>query len=153
MPDFAFFLIFSIPLIAIAGGITMAILRMASQHRLMELAQRERIALIEKGADPAKLPPPAEVNMGWSAGDLVNRPFAEISRRRAQNMTIGGIILLFLGIGIGIFIYFVAGDEGRPALIGLIPASLGLALLVSARIVARDAGNGRSGPGPEAPRS
>jgi hypothetical protein len=68
-------------------------------------------------------------------------------------MTIGGLILLFLGIGLGIFIYFVAGDEGRPALVGLIPASLGLALLLSARIVRNDAGNGRPGPGPDAPRS
>jgi hypothetical protein len=128
-----------IPIVAIIGGLSIAALRMMSQHRLLELAQRERIAMIERGADPAKLPPPPDLMaMGWGGGEIL-RPFPEFSRRRAQNLTIGGIILFFLGVAIGVFLYYVTGKEGGPALVGLIPAALGIALLISARIVAADA--------------
>src|SRR5207248_4823258 len=48
------FLIFSIPIVAIVGGITAGIVRTLGNQRLMELAQRERIAAIERGVDPSK---------------------------------------------------------------------------------------------------
>ena len=51
------FLVFAIPIIAIVGGITAGIVRTLGRQRLIELAQRERIAAIERGVDPSKLPP------------------------------------------------------------------------------------------------
>lgn len=48
---------FAIPIIAIIGGITLAIIRTTGQQRLAELERRERIAAIERGVDPSKLPP------------------------------------------------------------------------------------------------
>ncbi len=138
-------LVLLIPIVAIIGGISIAALRMMSQHRLLELAQRERIAMIERGADPAKLPPPPDLAaMGWGGGEIL-RPFPEYSRRRAQNLTIGGIILLFVGVATGVFLYYVTDRNGGVSLLGLIPAALGLALLISARIVAADAA--KSAPG------
>ena len=46
-----------IPIVAIIGGITVAIVRTIGQQRLAELAHRERIAALERGVDPSKLPP------------------------------------------------------------------------------------------------
>src|SRR5258705_4844462 len=47
----------AIPIVAIVGGITAGIVRTLGRQRLVELAQRERIAAIERGIDPTKLPP------------------------------------------------------------------------------------------------
>ena len=52
-------LIIAIPIMAIAGGIVVGVVRMIGQQRLLELAQRERIAAIERGIDPGKIPTPS----------------------------------------------------------------------------------------------
>lgn len=49
------FAVMSIPLIAIIGGLTVAIVKMLGRQRLEELARRERIAAIERGIDPSRL--------------------------------------------------------------------------------------------------
>lgn len=51
---------FSIAIVAIVGGFTLAIVRVMARARLEELACRERIAAIQRGADPHKLPPLAK---------------------------------------------------------------------------------------------
>ena len=50
------FVLFAIPIITIIGGIAIGIIRAIGEQRLLELAQRERIAAIERGLDPTKLP-------------------------------------------------------------------------------------------------
>ena len=45
-----------IPVVAIVGGISVAIVRLITQGRLEELARRERIAAIERGVPADKLP-------------------------------------------------------------------------------------------------
>ena len=47
----------AIPILAVTGGIIAGIVRAVGQQRLIELAHRERIAAIERGIDPSKLPP------------------------------------------------------------------------------------------------
>ena len=47
----------AIPIVAITGGIVVAVVRALGRQRMIELAQRERIAAIERGVDPSKLPP------------------------------------------------------------------------------------------------
>ena len=137
----AAFLIFSIPIIAIVGGITAGIVRIVSRHRLIELAQRERIAAIERGVDPAKLTPLQNID------DLggVYLPPGEHSRRLSQRLMIGGLVTLCVGVSLCIFLSQVAAED-HAWTVGLIPASAGAALLLSAWIIRPRNGAG-SGPG------
>lgn len=48
--------VMSIPIVAMIGGLTLAIIKIIGRQRLEELARRERIAAIERGMDPSKLP-------------------------------------------------------------------------------------------------
>lgn len=129
---------FAIPIVAITGGIVMGIVRSLGRQRALELAQRERIACIERGVDPAKLPP---INIGGqdmeSILEFTDRHGSPL--RRAQGLLIGGIVTLFAGVGISAFLGLVmqgkTGDEAYVWAIGLIPAFVGIALLISARIV------------------
>ena len=133
------FLIFSIPIIAIVGGITAGIVRTIGNQRLVELAQRERILALERGVDISKLPPLPAVSTG-DDDPLIS--FEERSRRRGQGLLIGGLVLVAAGISLCIFLNLVSDDSGVWA-VGLIPASVGVALLVSAMLVAPKGGGGR----------
>ena len=147
--DFIPIMIFSIPIVAIVGGITMGIVRTLGQQRLVELAQRERIAAIERGIDPAKLPPmPVTIGGdGWE-GTGVYASFADVSRRRAQGLMIGGLVCTFVGIALAIFLRFgIDGEDAKRVwVVGLIPAAVGIALLLSALIVRPKDDVGGSGP-------
>jgi hypothetical protein len=135
------FLVFSIPIIAIVGGITAGIVKTVSRHRLLELAQRERIAMIERGLDPAKLPalPISELT---ADSPLVSE--ADYARRRSQGLLIGGLVTLAVGLSLGVMLYFVAdageGEHGVWA-VGLIPLAIGIALLMSSYFVRPKNGN------------
>ena len=129
---------FAIPIVAITGGIVMGIVRSLGRQRALELAQRERIACIERGIDPSKLPP---INIGGHDAESILE-FADRNGsplRRAQGLLIGGIVTLFAGLGITVFLGLMmqghSGDEAYVWAVGLIPAFVGIALLISARIV------------------
>ncbi len=131
-PDvFVPFLIFSIPIIAIVGGITAGIVKTVSRHRLIELAQRERIAMIEHGLDPSKLPP-LPITEDYAAGPGLSP--VDMSRRRAQGLMIGGLVTLAVGLSLGVLLFYVADEPGVWS-VGLIPAAIGVALLISAVLV------------------
>ena len=131
-PDvFVPFLVFSIPIIAIVGGITAGIVRTVSRHRLIELAQRERIAMIERGLDPSKLPPLPLGDVATSAPLMAP---ADYARHRSQGLMIGGLVTLAVGISLGVLLYNIAGEPGVWT-VGLIPAAVGIALLISAVLV------------------
>jgi len=135
-PDvFVPFLVFSIPIIAIVGGITAGIVKTVSRHRLIELAQRERIAMIERGLDPSKLPP-LPLGELEEASPLMSP--ADSARRRSQGLMVGGLVTLAVGLSLGVMLYFVAdagqGEHGIWA-VGLIPGAIGVALLLSALLV------------------
>jgi len=139
--------IFSIPIIAIVGGITAGIVKTLGQQRLLELAQRERIAAIERGIDPSKLPP---LPTGRADDDLASIYLSprESAKRRAQGLMIGGLVTLAVGVSLGIFLGAIAADEGEPSRIwalGLIPSAVGIALLISAWLV-RPTDNGAPPP-------
>lgn len=124
-------LVFSIPIFAIIGGITAGIVRMAGQQRLIELAQKERIAAIERGIDPAKLP--AWPTMAHEINSLGSSPF-ESSKRRAQGLAIGGLVTLFGGVGLLIFLMLIE-QHGNVWAAGLVPILVGAALLLSSWLV------------------
>src|SRR5439155_25802393 len=83
----------AIPIVAIIGGITAGIIRTLERQRLIELAQRERIAAIERGVDPAKLTPlPVEALDDEPETWHMNQ--YDRDRRRAQGLMIWGIVTL-----------------------------------------------------------
>ena len=138
------FVLFAIPIIAIIGGITIGIIRAIGEQRVLELAQRERIAAIERGLDPSKLPP------------LPTSPYYEelVSGRRptarAQSLMIGGLVTVAAGIGVMVLLLAIEPHENH-WVAGLIPILVGTALLISARIVwPRGNGNGGAAPRPPA---
>ena len=128
-------MLFAIPIIAITGGIVMGVVRAAGRQRLIELAQQERIAAIQRGVDPEKIPP---INLGFEEGSRWG-DFADASGgplRRAQGLLIGGMVTLFAGAGIALFLGLVNPEPGRPFwAVGLVPAAVGVALLLSAKFV------------------
>jgi len=130
-------LVFSIPIIAIVGGITAGIIKTISRHRIIELAQRERIAMIERGLDPSKLPP-LPVNEINEDTPLLSP--ADAARRRAQGLMIGGLVTLAVGLSLGVMLYYIAGEPGVWS-VGLIPIAIGVALLISAMLVRPKNGN------------
>jgi len=137
-PDvFVPFLVFSIPIIAIVGGITAGIVKTISRHRLIELAQRERIAMIEHGLDPSKLPPMPLSEIADS-GPLLSP--ADYARHRSQGLMIGGLVTFAVGVSLGVLLYNLDVERGVWS-VGLIPAAIGIALLISAFIVRPKNGN------------
>ena len=129
------FLLFSIPIVAIVGGITAGIVRTLGQQRLLEMAQRERMAAIERGIDPAKLPPMPIGGLGHDhdLASIYLNPH-DYARRRSMNLMVGGVITLFVGIGVGAFLYLVDRPDNSWS-VGLVPLAVGLGLLLSSWLV------------------
>ena len=134
--DFIPFMIFSIPIIAIIGGITSGIVKTLTEAKMIENAQRERLAALQAGIDIEKLPPLP--TLGRSSGEMLAgfNP-AAAQKHRAQGLLIGGLITLFAGIGIAAFLNFMVdgADGDRAWAVGIIPALIGVALLLSSIIV------------------
>jgi hypothetical protein len=132
-PDFVVpILIFAIPIVAIMGGITAGIVKQLGRQRLIELAQQERIAAIQRGIDPSQLPP---LPMDDASGDTVGMSPDRADRQRAQGFLVGGIITLCVGVGLGLMLNFLADREEHVWAVGLVPAFVGIGLLISAAIV------------------
>ncbi len=131
-------MIFAIPIVAVAGGITAGIVKTVSRHRVIELAQRERIAAIERGIDPGKLPP---MPVMFSDDDAAPAymTLRQSSIHRSRGLLVGGIITLAVGVGLGVMLYFIADGEGDKNVwaVGAIPALVGVALLLSSFLYSR----------------
>jgi hypothetical protein len=125
-------MVFSIPIVAIVGGITMGIVRTMTQSRIIENAQRERIAAIQAGIDPSKLPPIPNADFNEMADAARDPELAQ--RRRTNGLMVGGVVTLFTGIGLSVFFLFMDAGENTWA-IGVIPGFIGIALLLSAFLV------------------
>jgi hypothetical protein len=117
----------AIPIVAIVGGITVAVVRTIGQQRMAELAHRERIAAIERGVDPAKLPPPPAIDYEPAYGTY--NPL-----RRYHGLMIGGVVCTLVGISIAAFLMIMETEKNAWA-VGLIPVGVGIALLISSRLV------------------
>lgn len=128
-----------IPIIAISGGIIHGIVRTVGRQRLAELAQKERIAAIQQGIDPSKLPP--LMTPGGDPHDM-GLTFEQRQRRSAQGLMIGGIITTAVGFGIAIPLLVMNEPEGW--IPGAVLLSIGLALLLSAWIIRPKANGGGS---------
>lgn len=117
-----------IPIIAIVMGCSIPILLFFFEYmkkkQLYASIHQERVAAIEKGLD---LPP-------YPEGLFQNREVQPHPRRYLRR----GLIWLFVGISLGISIYY--GGKGSPqrAVFGLIPVAIGLAYLIYYRIEGRN---------------
>jgi hypothetical protein len=135
----------AIPIVAIVGGITAGIVRTLGRQRLIELAQRERIAAIERGVDPAKLAPLPVTALDDEPETWHMNPY-DRDRRRAQGLMIGGIITVAVGLGLMAFLNIME-DHGNAWAVGIIPTAVGVAMLLSSFIVRPH----RNGGGPNMP--
>lgn len=135
--DFAPLFALSIPIIAIVGGITAGIVRMFHRQRVFELMQRERIAAIERGLDPDKIAS-LQRPLIYDDHGLYSDPNVAAERRR-QGLMIGGIVTLFAGVAVAIFLNGVTGghngSDEQVWMVGLIPAAVGVALLLSSFLI------------------
>ncbi len=127
----------AIPVVAIVGGITAGIVRMILKARVLELAQRERIAAIERGIDPSKLSP-LPLGVEVDEGPVFQSP-RQATLHRARGLLVGGIVTLSVGIGLGLMLLFLNDGSEHVWAVGLIPALVGLALLVSSALMRRAA--------------
>lgn len=118
-----------IPLVAIIGGITAGIVKSNARHRLLELAQRERIAALERGIDPERLPK-LELPAGMVDSGLT---FEQRQQRRSELLRIWGFIVCFFGIAL---LWGIGMAEGlREAAPTAMFAGVGLALIISGYMV------------------
>ncbi len=136
------FMIFAIPIVAIIGGITAGIVKTVTEARLVENAQKERIAAIQAGIDPSKLPPlpvrpSVDIDAATAQAALAGHAagYDYLARRRAWGLLVGGLVCTFVGVGLAAFLYYVGGEDGNAWAVGLIPVSIGLSLLLSWLIV------------------
>ncbi len=139
-------LVFMIPVLAVIGGIIGGILKAQGRQRLAELIQRERIAALEKGIDPSKLPPLPVLDRDLKSIVALMPTDAQ----RARGFLITGVVLLGASIGLIVMLLLLTDARHNQAwAAGLLPLSIAIALLVSARIVRRSAGGDQNG-GPKA---
>ena len=125
------FLVFAIPCVAIAGGILAGIVKTVSAHRLMEMVVRERMALIARGVDPARI----TVAAGGALGGSTLLSMREATRLRAQGLLVAGFVTLAGGASFAVVAYALDSWEGGDWGLGVVAASIGLALLLSGAII------------------
>ena len=137
----------SIPIVAIVGGIAAGIVRMLQRQRAFEMIQRERIAAIERGLDPDKIAS-LQRPLLYDDHGIYTDPVMATERRR-QGLMIGGIVTLFVGIALAVFLRGVVGegDADKAWLVGLIPSAVGVALLLCSFLI-RPITPGPRPPGP-----
>ncbi|MBZ0269786.1 hypothetical protein K8I85_16665 [bacterium] len=118
-----------IPLAAIIGGITAGIVKSNARHRLVELAQRERIAALERGIDPERLPR-LELPSEMADNGLT---FEQKQQRRSELLRIWGFITFFFGVAMLVGIGLAEGfREAAPTMMF---AGVGIALIISGYMV------------------
>ena len=116
-----------IPVVAIIGGISVAIASIVGKTRLRELQIRERIAMIEKG-----LVPPPEVDPAGFDRALARHKYVDYEYRRAGRSRRAGIILLGVGFGLIVLRYLDASGSTRGTIgAGGFIVILGLAFLIN----------------------
>jgi len=126
MDDFpAFAWVFLIPIVAIAGGIMVAIVSTIARGRVRELEIRERIAMIERGMVPPPEADPAGFERSLRSVEGIQR--RHHSGRGHRN---SGIIVMSIGFGLMLLIAFSSGEVGVGVGVGGFLVILGLGLFI-----------------------
>jgi hypothetical protein len=119
-----------IPVVAIAGGFTVVIVKILSNARVRELELRQRIAMIEKGLVPAPETDPRGFEQAMAMQqrqDLLrtNPPKSAIRHRRF------GITLMGIGFGLMLIIGVAGGSPEGGIGVGGSIVVLGIAFFVN----------------------
>jgi hypothetical protein len=131
--------VFMIPVIAIVGGITVAIVSTIAKARVRELEIKERIAMIERGLVP---PPEVDPQRFDRVMDRIERVRAADHRGVYGNASSGrhrraGVTLMGVGFGLMVLIGF-AGDAPESAVgVGGFLVVMGLAFFINSLFEAR----------------
>jgi hypothetical protein len=95
---------FLIPIVAIIGGITVAIVSTIAKGRVREMEIRERIAMIEHGM----VPPPEADPAGFERS---LRSVEEVQYRHSGHRhRTAGIVVMSVGFGLMLLIAFTSGE-------------------------------------------
>jgi hypothetical protein len=134
-----------IPIVAIIGGITLAIVKSVSWARVRELEVRERIAMIEKGLIPPPETDPRGFDRAMGAADF-NRDFnrerfeeryERWATRSPERHRRAGVTLMGVGFGLMLMLGMLA--EGTIGLgVGGFLVLLGLAFFINGIFERRD---------------
>jgi hypothetical protein len=132
-----------VPIVAIVGGITFAIVSVISKNKTRQLEIQQRIAMIEKGLVPPPETDPRgfERAMSWAEG---HRQGPGWRHRR------GGIILIGIGFGLMLLIG-LNGSFSRGIGVGGFIALIGLALLINSLLERRDHSSSQPPPSTQPP--
>ena len=104
----------------IAGGVFVVVSALKYRAKILEMAHRERLAMIERGLKPVG---------GPLTSFSPNRPKA-----RASRMMSGGIVVVGLGLAMATVIGFASREPGIAVGIGGAIAILGAAFIVTAYV-------------------
>lgn len=123
-------LVFMIPIVAIIGGITAAIVATVMKARVRELEIRERIAMIERGlVPPPEVDPPGferAMNRYERVAALRQVAYSGAPRHRRA-----GVTLLGVGFGLMFLIGFAGNDPQAGIGVGGFLVILGLAFFLN----------------------
>jgi hypothetical protein len=139
--------VFLIPIVAIIGGISVAIAGIISNTRLREARIRERIAMIEKGLVPPPEVDPAGFDRAMHRHERSSYGGPGRGLRRA------GILVIGVGLGL-MFLISVSGGTVRQGIgVGGFLVIVGLAFLVNSLLEPRRDLRTPVPPGPPMPPS
>jgi hypothetical protein len=119
-----------LPMMALGGGILMALLAMWRQTAMQEMRHRERLAMIERG-----LMPPPELDPAAFE--------ASLQRRAPSRFTSFGIAVVAVGLGLMLIIGFAGGAPGPAVGVGGAITLLGVAFIITGQLH-----HGHQGPAP-----
>jgi hypothetical protein len=127
--DLNFFSPFVVPVAAIVGWFTYAIIQTLSKARVRELEVRERIAMIERGLVPPPEVDPRGFDHAMSRMERLEqyRGYRHGSGRHRR----AGVILVGVGLGLMVMIGFAGGEPGPAIGVGGFIAIIGASLFVS----------------------
>ena len=157
MDDFLWVSPIWIPIVAIIGGITLAIVKSVSLARVRELEVRERIAMIEKGLVPPPESNPRGFERAMEAMDGIRKPrwedpyerYLYRRHRGAERHRSAGIMLIGIGFGLMFMLTLAARSPGTGIGVGGFLVLLGLAFFINSFFERRDLGpRGGAWPGP-----
>jgi hypothetical protein len=118
---------FLIPIIAIVGAFTTAIVATLSRARVRELEIRERIAMIEKGLVP---PPEVDPHGFDKAMDRYDR-YDRYSVRAPRRHRSAGVTLMGVGFGLMVLIAFAGESPSSAVGVGGFLVVIGLAFFLN----------------------
>ena len=132
-----FALILLLPILALVGGLVIGAMALQHRAKLRELADRERIAMIERGLVPPPETDPAgfsrAVGDGGGRFDVPTAPGERAMRHRTA-----GVAFLAIGLGLLMIISFAGENPGAGIGVGGAIMVIGAAGLANSYIIAQD---------------